>query len=150
MAFIQCFMAIVICLLYTSCHAFVTCSTETAAMALDNVIRLEGERTDWRDVYESYRKFRQCDDGAIASGYDDVVVRLLIKKWSETNVLFTLVQKDKHFGDFVLHHIGETAPQGSLEQIRKNAAMNCATTAKAFCRSIVSQIDTVQEDLHKK
>ncbi len=30
---------------------------------------------DWHKVYESYKKYRGCDDGYIAEGYSDTVAR---------------------------------------------------------------------------
>lgn len=48
---------------------------EAADMATDYL-------TNWQAVRDSYARYRQCDDGSIAEGNSEAVVRLLVDKWN--------------------------------------------------------------------
>ena len=76
---------------------------------------------DWDQVYRSYRKFSQCDDGAIAEGYSDAVSKLLANDWNHFDRLLTLTKTDKPFQQFVLKHIDETVSDAVLSRISSNA-----------------------------
>lgn len=52
---------------------------------------------DWDQVYRSFQKFSQCDDGAIAEGYSDSVTKLLADDWKSFNRFVALANRN---GDF--------------------------------------------------
>lgn len=108
------------------------CTDEQAIQADKEVDSLY----DWDRVYGSFRKFSQCDDGAIAEGYSDSVTKLLANKWSAFGRLLTLARTDKSFQKFVLRHINETVPDTILAKIASNARSECPSGAQTLCRLI--------------
>src|SRR6266446_4724451 len=91
------------------------CGTEDA-------IRAEKEASSlgsWAAVYESYKKFARCDDGAIGEGYSDSIARLLSDQWSTADELNRFVSHDKGFEKFRLRHIDELMSPTQAENIRK-------------------------------
>jgi hypothetical protein len=77
------------------------CTDEDAILADKSVDSLN----DWRHVYESFKRFRQCDDGAIAEGYSDKIASLLVNRWDSVGQLFHLWRAHPQFGRFVLAHV---------------------------------------------
>jgi len=96
---------------------------------------------DWDQVYRSYRRFSQCDDGAIAEGYSDSVSKLLANDWNHFDRLLTLTKTDKPFQQFVLKHINETLSDGVLLTIATNARSNCPRGGQSLCRLIARSAD---------
>lgn len=90
----------------------------------------------WDDLYSSYKKFRQCDDGAIAEGYSDFVARTLANRWDELSTLNKLVAKDADFRIFVVRHVDATADFGDLAKTSANAQRRCPRGAEALCAAI--------------
>ena len=94
--------------------------------------------SDWGHVYRSYRKFSQCDDGAIGEGYSDAVGKLLTNDWGRLNNLLALTKSDKGFQRFVIKHIDETLPSDTLQRISNNARSSCPAGAQRLCSLIAS------------
>ena len=71
------------------------------------------EETDklqtWGALYQSYRRHADCDDGAVAEGYDEVVARLLRDHWDPLPQFAVLFEKDQRFKTFVLRHVSLTS-----------------------------------------
>jgi len=109
-----------------------SCTKAEAMEAESSVSRL----TNWEDVYKSFKKFRFCDDGAIADGYSDVVVRLLSNQWSQLKALIKLSSSDKEFFVFVVKHIDATADKSDVENIIVNSGTKCPESAKTVCSKI--------------
>src|SRR5882757_2552859 len=94
----------------------------TSAFASDAAIKkctkaeaMEAEKEadslkDWDQVYRSYKRFSQCDDGAIAEGYSDSITTLLADDWKSFTRLLVLTNRSRDFMGFVLKHIDETVP----------------------------------------
>lgn len=90
----------------------------------------------WDQVYRSYKKFAQCDDGAVAEGYSDAVGKLLANDWAHFPRFVRLANADKRFGQFVVRHVDESLPGETLEKISKNARSECPANAKRLCALI--------------
>jgi hypothetical protein len=138
------FRRILIAAVFLSCtlgyaSANGVCSRDEAIVAETEAATLN----HWEAVYRSYKRFRHCDDGAIAEAYSDVVTRLLDREWDQFSRLQFLVEQDRHFEGFILRHIDETATRGTLEAITKNAREHCPVTAGPLCASIISTIERV-------
>jgi hypothetical protein len=95
----------------------------------------------WTDIHKSFKKFAQCDDGAISEGYSDSVVRLLSDDWQSIDQLSQLVSRDKEFEAFVLHHIDDLMSPTEMQKIRDNAGAHCTPGARRLCSKIIGQID---------
>jgi hypothetical protein len=94
----------------------------------------------WTELYKSYKKFAQCDDGGIGEGYSDSIARLLSDQWNTANELNRLVSHDKDFEKFVLRHIDELMSPTQAENIRQNAEARCPSGAGRLCERITARI----------
>jgi hypothetical protein len=92
--------------------------------------------SDWTAVFDSYKKYSACDDGAIWEGYSETIGRLLAKDWEHISDLHQLCTKNGEFKKFVLKHIDETVPSEYLDEIIKNTQLRCPSELKKFCLSI--------------
>ena len=90
----------------------------------------------WQALYRSFDRFQHCDDGTVAEAYTDSVAILLSDRWSEIKKLGALVSRDPHFKSFVLHHLDETVPASTLEQISRNANHSCPIELTVLCAEI--------------
>ena len=90
----------------------------------------------WDQVYRSYKKFAQCDDGAVAEGYSDAVGKLLANDWAHFPRLVKLAKTDRNFERFVVRHVDESLTHDTLQKISKNARTGCPADAKALCSLI--------------
>ena len=102
---------------------------EAAEKALDRL-------SDWSEVYQAFKKFRQCDDGAIAEGWSAATVRLLTDRWNTVRMLARLTSRDKAFRLFVLRHVDELMSPEQARQILANARTKCPATARNICRAL--------------
>jgi hypothetical protein len=93
----------------------------------------------WADVYKSFKRFGHCDDGGIAEGYSDAIVRLLARRWPTLSELQPLVSAHRNFHDFVLRHIDATADPRDLDKIISKAATSCPVKAQPLCGEIEKQ-----------
>ena len=94
----------------------------------------------WTELYKSYKKFAQCDDGGIGEGYSDSIAHLLSDHWNSANQLNRLVSHDKDFEGFVLRHVDELMSPAQAEKIRDNAEARCPSGAKRLCEKITARI----------
>jgi hypothetical protein len=53
---------------------------------------------DWDQVYRSYKRFSQCDDGAIVEGYSESITKLLAEDWKSSNRLLVLTNRSRLLG----------------------------------------------------
>jgi hypothetical protein len=115
--------------------------TETPTIKCAKAEAVEAEKeadslSDWDQIYQSYKRFSQCDDGAIAEGYSDSITKLLADDWKSVGRLLALTNQNKNFRTFVLKHIDETVPGERLKKIVKNARSECVSGAETLCLSI--------------
>ncbi len=103
--------------------------------------------SDWHKVYESYKKYRGCDDGYIAEGYSDTVVRLLADKWAEFPELAALAKNDKAFMIWVLGHIDATTGGDDLAKIVANAKDMCPAGSEDLCSNVVANAEKALREL---
>jgi hypothetical protein len=91
----------------------------------------------WDAAFRSFRRFRQCDDGAIAEGFSDRISRLLSEDWNTFPRLLQIVAKNKAFEMFVLKHLDDTVPAKTLDIVASNARTQCPSQGRRLCRLIV-------------
>src|SRR3982074_1447518 len=85
------------------CETTKPCTQEQAILAENEASSL----ANWVDVHKSFKRFAQCDDGAISEGYSNAVARLLSDNWDSVGELNHLVSNDEAFKQFVFHHVDE-------------------------------------------
>lgn len=90
----------------------------------------------WDQIYDSFKRYSACDDGAIAEGYSDAVVRMLADRWNQLSTLQTLVDRDKRFGEFVFKHIDATTDDHDLDRVVANADRHCPEGDGELCSTI--------------
>lgn len=94
----------------------------------------------WTQLYNSYRRYAQCDDGAISEGYSDVVAHLLTEHWTKVGELAKLSKHDKNFERFVLRHIDELMSPDQARAIHDNTQLHCPNNALRLCKAIRQRI----------
>ncbi|MBI5748483.1 MAG: hypothetical protein HZA00_05100 [Nitrospinae bacterium] len=107
--------------------------TKTEAMEAEMSI---DHLNNWEEVYSSYNRFKHCgDDGAVAEGYSDSVVRLLAFNWNQIEKLMQL-SSDKDFFAFVIRHIDATTGKSEIQKIITNSNQHCPDSATVICLAI--------------
>jgi hypothetical protein len=92
--------------------------------------------SDWCHVYESFKHYSHCDDGAIAEGYSDKIASLLATHWDAAEELFHLWRAHPQFGRFVLAHVDELMSSEQAKNIIRNARERCPPDSKEYCESL--------------
>ena len=111
------------------------CPSEMAMKAESEASTLK----TWRAIFESYKKYKQCDDGAIAEGYSSSIATLLADHWRDIGQLTRLSNANAAFGNFVVHHVDETMSFDQATKIKKNVTQRCPSGAKKLCDEIQRQ-----------
>jgi hypothetical protein len=111
------------------------CSTAQAEAAERGL----GTLQSWSDLQVAFQKFGHCDDGAIAEGYSDFVMRMLASKWGEVGKLQKLAAADPAFRAFVLHHIDETWIGTEFDKLMQNARTQCPARARELCSDFLKR-----------
>jgi hypothetical protein len=91
---------------------------------------------DWQRTFDSYQRYRKCDDGAISEGYSSAVAALLAAHWEQTADLLKLFRKHPAFERFVLRHLDDTMTREQDAEIQKNALTACPRDGVHFCAAV--------------
>lgn len=110
----------------------------------------EAERADmdadkprtWDGLYQSFKRYGHCDDGAIAEGYSESVARILVDHWSELPKLASLSHSDPKFLQFVLRHVDATLNLSDLKKIKTNAVSHCPQDLHATCADLAKHAES--------
>jgi hypothetical protein len=144
---------------YSIMFLALTCGLVACANASDKVctreeaIQAETESStlkDWDSVYQAFKRFGHCDDGAIGEGYSDSIARLLASDWAHIEKANTLTSSDKKFRRFVLHHIDELMSPDQWRMISENARDHCPTSAARLCKLIESRLSEVDQNIRRR
>jgi hypothetical protein len=111
------------------------CSTADAQRAETEAESLRS----WDDLYKSYKRYRQCDDGAIGEGYSESVARILVDHWAKLPRFAQLAHNDEGFRPFVLKHVDQTINGEDARTIRANAEHACPSRLRDFCDDLMKQ-----------
>jgi len=132
-------MALIALLFFGSVSAS---AAQNEACPREQAVKAESEASTletWQAVFISYKKYKQCDDGAIAEGYSSSVATLLADHWEDVGQLIKLSHENPGFGRFVLRHVDETMNLDQAAIIQKNIAQKCPEGAKELCADIHRQ-----------
>jgi hypothetical protein len=102
----------------------------------------------WQIIYDSYRKYQQCDDGAIAEGYSDSITGLMANKWDTLKDLKMLTETDKEFLKFILRHIDASAAPDDVKKVSNNASQHCTADSSELCSLIKERAEEVLKELN--
>jgi hypothetical protein len=100
--------------------------------AEDSAARL----TDWKQIYGAFERFAHCDDGAIAEGFTESVVRLLATHWETLPQVAPLESKNPAFRSFVLQHTNDTGDTSDLKRVARLARTQCPKGHGPLCTAI--------------
>lgn len=103
---------------------------EAAEQALDHL-------TSWQVMNDNFTRFHQCDEGSIAEGNSEAVIRLLVDKWGTLPKLSVLTRQNAAFETRVLSHIDSTLDSGDLQTTVDLATSQCPASESVLCRKIV-------------
>jgi len=117
-----------------SCHAQKRpCSLADSEQA----DREASKQRSWNSLYRSYHRFApRCDDGSIAEGYSNSVVRILVDHWDTLPRLSELAANHQGFESFVLRHVDATVDGADLDKIRAKASHSCPAGQNDLCRRL--------------
>jgi hypothetical protein len=108
------------------------CTREDARRA---EVEASGLKT-WQQVFDSYRRYRKCDDGAISEGYSSSIATLLATGWNGVGELLPLIKSHPDFERFVLRHLDDTMSRDQDVRIHSNVQNSCPTNATQFCAAV--------------
>jgi len=100
-----------------------------------------GTLRSWDSLHNSYKRYKQCDDGDIAEGYSESVARILVDHWSTLSRLATLARRDARFRRFVLGHVDASLDGDDLKKITANANTRCPSGLSALCADLAKSAD---------
>ena len=93
----------------------------------------------WSSIYASYRAYTpECDDGWMAEGYTQVVVKMLSARWATVHELARLARRDPAFRRFVLNHVDASADPDDLRKVLTNATRQCPRDLGGLCASVAN------------
>ncbi len=95
----------------------------------------------WSALYDHFKRFAQCDDGAVYEGFSEAVVMLLGTSWKELPRLAELVRQDDAFRSFVMKHVDDIAGEGQLRKVRDNSRTACPAGLEGLCKQIGAAAD---------
>ncbi len=78
----------------------------------------------------------RCDDGWMAEGYSDVVVKTLASQWARVGDLARLAERDPAFRAFVIRHVDATTDRGDLRAVLANADRRCPRELTELCAAL--------------
>jgi len=124
------------------------CTSIESSCSVNAAIAAENEASslrNWAAMYESFRRYRYCDDGAVAEGYGESVSKLLAEQWETLSDLQDRIAMELAFQTFVVHHINEMSNRVRIDRIEKNASERCPPNAKQLCDEIIVAVRKVKK-----
>jgi|SRR5690349_5941444 len=100
----------------------------------------------WQNVHLAFQQFAHCDDGAVAEGYSEMVVRLMVEHWGQLSQFRKLSHAEPRFEAFVLNKINATVDPKDLDKLHDLAKSKCASGNTAVCRKIVARVEASWKD----
>ena len=92
----------------------------------------------WAKLGAAVKQYGHCDDGSIAEGNSEAVVRLLVDQWKTLPQLSGLVRRDPVLKRFVLRHVDATLDTDDLNKIRMSASTSCPGGAALLCSELLA------------
>lgn len=131
------FVGALTALLLIGCGVASQSSTRcTKEMAIGAERAIDG-MTTWPRIFEAFTHYGQCDDGVVAEGFDDKIVRLLVEHWESTDELSNLSLSNPRFEKFVLKHIDTLMSPNHAKTIILNAEQKCPVGARKLCDRLI-------------
>lgn len=126
-------IAIFAFLLLATAHSAAQECSRGDAIAAENLIE---NLNSWQSIYDAYKRYGHCDDGAIAEGLSDRIVHQLATQWDFLPQVQQLIVLDPSFQEFLLEHINASADTSELNRILLSASQHCPASAGLLCKQI--------------
>ena len=94
---------------------------------------------NWDQMLMFFNKYSSCDDGYIAEGVSDKIVKLLGEQGFDK--ILDITKKNPQIIDFIVRHIDETTDYDELRKVYNQAKDHCPKTMVKTCNLICSKID---------
>ena|ERR1700674_2003459 len=107
----------------------------------------EAEPKTWGSLYRLFKRFGNCDDGAIGEGFSEDVAQLFTKQWAHLDTLSRLTAFDKAFEQFVVRHLDATLSEDELKAIANNSRLHCPTGEKRLCQLVRARVQSSLDEL---
>lgn len=104
----------------SSASSIERCSPEMSDQAVSSLKEAE---KNWGALLAHQKKFISCDDGELAEGYSDAIVKLFSKQWSQFADFVSISKKSPDFKIWAIDHIDSTASTDDLRLVEHNAAI---------------------------
>ena len=99
----------------------------------------------WDNVYQFFKRYRNCLDGSVAEGAGDKIQLLWADHWSTLPEMIALTNKDRAFKEFIWQRIGdEDSPRGEFDRVVRHARGECPQEATSFCSAVLSEAEKVK------
>ena len=90
----------------------------------------------WKQLFQAFKLYSQCDDGAVAEGFDDTVDKLLAKNNANYDEFNNLTKHNPTFKTFVFRHLVATGAGDDIVTAGFNAKECYSKTSKPICKDI--------------
>jgi hypothetical protein len=121
-----------LCAGFSTAHAQKACTPADAAKAEKAVEQV----VTWAHLHKAWRDWKQCDKGAVADGYTDAIMRLMVE-WKNMDGLAEPM-KDPEYKSFIYAHVQSPAAKDDLSAIRSRATQSCPKGQDALCKEIAA------------
>lgn len=112
-----------------------TCTKADAAAAEKAVERVN----NWAQLYKSWQDYRHCDTGAVAEGYTDALLRLLVE-WKDVGALAASMKKDADFAQWVHARLKSPAAKDDQPAVYSRVKASCPAGLDSFCAEIAESV----------
>ena len=133
----------ILCLVIVTLAPHVTTSAEDIGKCTrDAAIAAETQPapTTWRDLYKSFGRYVQCDDGSVAEAFSNSVALLMAEHWDTIGDLNKLAKAHPTFASFVLRHTDVTMSLDQARAIKGNAQERCPVDSRHLCDRILHRM----------
>ncbi len=138
---------LIIIILFFSHHIVSYAATEQCPTELGKEASKNSDAIDsWGVYYESYQKYKVCDDGEIGTNFSISLRDLFIKYWEKTSELSKLLKEkeDDDFEKFVLEHLDLVISARELDTIYNNAKNHCSPNNHEICQEIIERLYDIE------
>jgi hypothetical protein len=122
-----------------------SCSYDTYRRADDS---FDYVHVGWPALLKHRRTFAACDDGGLAEGYSDAIVRLLAHRWDQFGTFVAISKRHPEFQRWAIQHIDATTSDDDLKKVELNAG-SCINNRKTrvLCKAIQEAAESARAEL---
>lgn len=118
-----------------ACAADKPCTKADAANAEKAIER----SNNWNQLYKSWQDYRHCDTGAVADGFTDSLMRLMVE-WKGVDALAAAMQKDPEFKEWVHARLKSPAAKDDQPTVYSRAKASCPAGMDTFCAELADAV----------